>query len=165
MAKKPKPRVQTLTLEQAAALLIRSRTWVTDRIREGYIKRDENGLSVLAIVRGAMAYYEDLLVKTSKSAAAARVTDARTREIEIRIAERMAELIPLEDAQAVVMELAATVRGELTGFPIAFTRDVAERRKLQTAVDGILRRMADKAKAASAALAIGVDDLGAITQA
>ena len=49
-----------------------------------------------ALVRGALAYYEDLQTKNTKTAASSRATDARTREIELRIAERRRELISVE---------------------------------------------------------------------
>jgi hypothetical protein len=154
--------VQALTIEQGCALLGRSRVWLQMRIKEKYIIRVDGALTIVALVQGAIAYYEDLLAKASKSAAATRVTDARTKEIELRMAERQRQLIPVEDAQAVVLELAATMRAELYGLPVRYTRDITERRKLESEVNDVLRRMADRAGSSAEALALGGGNLAAI---
>ncbi len=72
--------------------------------------------TLVGVIRGALAYYEDQLSKNNKAAVASRATEARTREIELRIQERSRELIPMEDAKAVVGEMAALVRAELAGL-------------------------------------------------
>ena len=154
MADEEKPKGQTITLAQAATLLNRSTSWVQKLVSEGYIARaGTNQYSVVAIVRGLLAYYEDLLEKSNKVAAASRATDARTREIELRIAERRKELIPVEDAKAVVMEYGAMVRAEFTGLPARYTRDIAERRKLEQEVDESFARIAAACERAESALA------------
>jgi len=58
----------------------------------------------VSLVRGVIAYYEDLQSKNSKTASASRATDARTREIELRIKERSRELIPIDDARAEIAD-------------------------------------------------------------
>lgn len=145
---------KAITLGQAAALLNRSPRWVNNLAKEGFISKEGVGkYTVAEVVRGAMAYYESLLQKSTKTAAASRVTDARTREIELRIAERRRELIPQEDAKAVVLEFGAIVRAEFTALPARYTRDLAERRKLEQEVDGSFERIAAAAQRAEAALA------------
>lgn len=161
-----KPKGQTITLQQAATLLNRSVSWVQKLVTDGYIVRaGTNQYSVVAIVRGMMAYYEDLLEKSNKAAAASRATDARTREIELRIAERRRDLIPQEDARAVVSEMAAMVRAEFSGLPARFTRDLPERRRLEQEIDGSFDRLADAARNAGAALATGGIDMAAEPEA
>jgi restriction endonuclease Mrr len=148
-----KPRGQTITVTQAAALLNRTPRWVQNLVAAGFIQKSKRGsYSVVEVVRGAVAYYEDQLERTNKSAAASRATDARTREIELRIAERRRELIPVEEAKAVVMEYAQIVRAELSGLPARFTRDVAERRKLEQELDGSFGRIAAACERAAAAV-------------
>jgi phage terminase Nu1 subunit (DNA packaging protein) len=150
----PKQKAQTITVGQAAALLGRSERWVTDLVQKGFIAKEARGqYSLVAVVRGAVAYYEDLIEKSNKSAAASRATDARTREIELRIAERRRELISVEDAKAVVLEFGAIVRAEFNALPARYTRDMTERRKLEQEVDGSFERIAAAARRAEAALA------------
>jgi phage terminase Nu1 subunit (DNA packaging protein) len=155
-----KAKGQTITMAQAATLLNRSTSWVQKLVTEGYIvKVGTNQYSVVAIVRGILAYYDDLLEKSNKAAAASRATDARTREIELRIAERRRDLIPQEDARAVVGEMAAMVKAEFSGLPARYTRDMAERRRLEQEIDGSFERIAAAARAAGAALATGSVDM------
>ncbi|WP_300582324.1 hypothetical protein, partial [Marivita sp.] len=122
----------TLTVNQVAALCGRSTQWVHHLAKAGFVqKQGKNEYALVAVIRGVIAYYEDLQSKNSKGAAASRATEARTREIELRIQERMRDLIPLEDARAVVSEMAALVRAEFQGLPARYTRDMQDRRKLE----------------------------------
>lgn len=149
-----KPRGNTLTVNQVAALCGRSTQWVHQLVKEGFVqKQGKNQYALVAVVRGVIAYYEDLQSKSSKSVAANRATDARTREIELRIAERRRELIAVEDARAVVLEFGAIVRSEFGALPARYTRDMSARRKLEQEVDGSFERIAAAAGRAQAALA------------
>jgi PAS domain-containing protein len=166
VASEEKSKGQTISLAQAATLLNRSPSWVSLLVSKGYIARDGYGkYSVVAIVRGALSYYEDLLEKSNKAAAASRATDARTREIELRIAERRRHLIPHEDARAVVGEMAAMVKAEFSGLAARYTRDMTERRRLEQEVDGSFERLAAAARAAGAALATGGGDMATESEA
>lgn len=157
---------QTITVDQAAALLGRSRRWVYNLVQGGYIEKVSAGAyTVVAVVRGAMAYYEDQITKNQKTAAASRATDARTREIELRIKERSREVIPLEDARAVVGEMAAAVRAEFQGLPARVTRDMQERRRLEQEIDGAFDRLSRRSGEAERALATGQVDLEAEPEA
>ena len=161
-----KPKGQTITLQQAATLLNRSVSWVQKLVTDGYIVRaGTNQYSVVAIVRALMAYYDDLLENTNKAAAASRATDARTREIELRIAERRRDLIPQEDARAVGREMAAMIKAEFSGLPARFTRDLAERRRLEQEIDGSFDRLAAAARHAGTALETGGIDMAAEPEA
>jgi len=149
-----KPKGQTITMSQAATFLNRSVSWVQTLVSQGYITRSgHNQYSLVAIVRDALAYYEDLLQKSSKVAAASRATAARTREIELRIAERRRDLIPMEDAKAEIAAVVSEVRAEIAGLGARITRDLELRRQIDREADGILGRLAERAEQASRALA------------
>lgn len=157
-----KPRGQTITVAQAAALLGRSERWVQGLVKSGYMDRAQRGeYTLVGVIRGALAYYEDQLSKNNKAAVANRATEARTREIELRIQERSRELIPMEDAKAVVGEMAALVRAELAGLAARYTRDLEVRRALEEVIDGALDRIAGAGDKAGAALVAGSGDLEA----
>ncbi len=158
----PRTRGQTITVSQAAALLGRSDRWVQGLVKSGYMDRAQRGeYTLVGVIRGALAYYEDQLSKNNKAAVAIRATEARTREIELRIQERSRELIPMEDAKAVVGEMAALVRAELAGLAARYTRDMEARRALEEVIDGALERIAGAADKAGAALVAGSGDLEA----
>jgi hypothetical protein len=162
----PRTRGQTITVSQAAALLGRSDRWVQGLVKSGYMDRAQRGeYTLVGVIRGALVYYEDQLSKNNKAAVASRATEARTREIELRIQERSRELIPMEDAKAVVGEMAALVRAELAGLAARYTRDMEARRALEEVIDGALERIAGAADKAGAALVAGSGDLEAEREA
>jgi restriction endonuclease Mrr len=162
----PRARGQTITVSQAAALLGRSDRWVQSLVKAGYIERANRGeYTLVAVIRGTLAYYEDQITKNNKAAAATRASEARTREIELRIRERSRELIAMEDARAVVGEMAALVRAELAGLAARYTRDMEARRVLEEVIDDALERIAGGAEKAGAALETGSGDLEAEREA
>ena len=166
MSEQRPTRGQTITVAQAAALLGRSERWVQGLVKAGYMERATRGdYTLVGVIRGALAYYEDQLSKSNKAAVASRATEARTREIELRIRERSRELIAMEDARAVVGEMAALVRAELAGMPARYTRDMEARRALEEVIDGAHDRIARAAEKAGAALVAGSGDLEAEREA
>lgn len=151
-----KQRGNVLTVTQAAALCNRSVPWVQMLAKGGYIAKEAHGkYTLVAIIRGVIAYYEDLQAKSNKASAANRATDARTREIELRIKERSRELIPIEDARAEIADWTSAFRAELQGLAARFTRDMQERRRLEQEIDGALERLSRRTSEAEQALAAG----------
>ncbi|CUH60244.1 hypothetical protein [Thalassobacter stenotrophicus] len=161
-----KPRGNTLTVNQVAALCGRSTQWVHQLVKDGFVqKQGKNQYTLVSVVRGVIAYYEDLQSKSSKTVAASRATEARTREIELRIAERRRELIAVEDARAVVLEFGAIVKSEFGALPARYTREMTERRKLEQEVNGSFERISAAARRSEAALADPERDLSAKSEA
>ncbi len=156
-----------LPIGQAARLLLISDERIRQLQKQGYIPRaPKRGLvPLVGAVQGYLRYLKDEERQSSKSAAASRVTDARTREIELRIAERQRDLIPQEDARAVIGEMAAMVKAEFVGLPARVTRDLDLRRTLEQEVDASFARLAASAERARSALATGGLDLEAEPEA
>jgi hypothetical protein len=145
-----------ITIEAAAKLLMVSGQWVRDLQKAGHIPRGPRGkVSLVGAVQGYIGFLKQEERRTSKSAADSRVRDARATEIEQRIAERDRRLIPVEEAEAAVDSLAATVRSEFTGLPARAFRDLALRRQLETEVNGSFERVAEKLSALGGALRKG----------
>lgn len=151
-----KKKSSTLTVNQVASLTGRSTQWVQKLAKAGFISKESHGqYALVSIIRGIIAYYEDLYSKNNKSAAATRATEARTREIELRIQQRTRELIPLEDARAELADWASSVRAEFQGLPARYTRDPKERLKLEQEIDAAFGRLSRKISQAEQALALG----------
>ncbi|WP_157057413.1 hypothetical protein [Loktanella sp. 3ANDIMAR09] len=148
-----------MTLKEAATMVGKSTRWVQLRVTEGYLQKTDRGRYVISdFVQGVVAYYEGLAEKSNQKAAATRSSDARTREIELRIAERERRLIPIEDASAVVADLAGLVLAELTGLPARITRDLDQRKEIEKATDDLVRRIKERASQRADALrSSGVD--------
>lgn len=152
--------VATVSLKEAASLVGVSERWIQMRAKEGFFSASSRGrYPLVPLVRGVRAYYDALLEKANKSAAASRATDARTREIELRIAERQGKLLPVEDCEAVVSELAALVLREFGGMAAKVTRDLDMRQKIDEEVDSALGRIRAHAEERSEALLSGRLDL------
>lgn len=152
-------KTSTLTVAQAGALLDRSERWIQQRAAEGWIRKTERGqYALVPLIRGAIAYQEDQLAKARKASDATRATAARTREIELRIADRMNDLMPQTDARAVVDGLQVLYRREFSGLPARFTKDRKRRRELGVEVDATLAWLDDAADRARQKLATGFDE-------
>jgi len=145
-----------IAIGQAARLLMISDERVRQLQKQGYIPRapKRGVVPLVGAVQGYLRYLKDEERQSSKSAAASRVTDARTREIELRIAERQRDLIPQEDARAVIGEMAAMLKAEFVGLPARVTRDLDLRRTLEQEVDDSFARLAASAERARSANSI-----------
>lgn len=149
-----------LSLSQAAALVGKSERWVQLLAKEGFFAAEGRGkYPLLGYVRGVVAHYEARLDKSNKAATSNRATEARTREIELRTAERSRRLVAIEDHQAVVAEIAAMVNAELAGLPARITRDLELRAKIETETGRVLDRLRHRAQERSEQLRSGGGDL------
>lgn len=143
-ANKPDEQAGTITVAQATQLLMISDERLRQLAKMEYFKRAVKGrYNLVAVVQGYIKFLKDDERRTSKSATASRMQDAKTAEIEMRLAERRRELIPLDDAQAAIDVIVGKVRAEFSGLPARVTRDMTLRRSLEVETDASLNRIAD----------------------
>jgi len=148
----------TIDVTTAAKLLMLTPDRVTQLVRAGHIKRAARGRYALVdVVQGYVRYLKAEARKGSRTAAHSRIQEAKAQEIELRLAEKRRQLIPLEDALFVVEVTTATFRDELLGLPARFTRDMDLRRKLEAETHESLNRMATAAGAAAKSFREGGD--------
>ncbi len=134
-----------ITLEVAGRLLMISPERIRQLSKAGYIAIPKRGFTtIVSAVQGYIRFLKEDARKESKSAAASRAVDARAAEIELRIAERKRELIPLEDALLAMDLLAGEVNRQLAGLPAQITRDIALRRDIEAKVDGVRARISER---------------------
>ena len=93
------------------------------------------------------------------SLARARALNAKAKAQEVALARAERDLIPLEEAIAVMDELCAVTREVLIGLPARITRDLDLRRKIEAEVHAGQLRIVRKLTAAAAALREGTDDV------
>ena len=88
-----------IPIGQAARLLMISEERIRQLVKQGFIPKPEKRgfVQLVGAVQGYLRYLKDDERRSAKSAADSRVRDARALEIELRIAERSRELIPVED--------------------------------------------------------------------
>jgi hypothetical protein len=148
--KKEDQQSDVISTEQASRLLMISGERIRQLVKMEYIPRIAKGrLPLVGVVQGYIRFLKDEERRSSKSATASRMQDAKASLIDINIKERLRQLVPVEDAQAAFDIVLGKVREEFDGLPARTTRDMELRRKLEAEVNDSLKRIAD-AIAASA---------------
>lgn len=143
-----------ISAEQAAQLVELSTERLRQLVKEGFIPPPpKRGFyTLVGVVRGCLNFYRDTERRATKVAAESKVRDARAREIELRIAEREGRVIDLEDTQDVFMHMTGLLRSTLSGIPAAYTRDLAERRRLEALITHAIDQFCGGLEAQIAAL-------------
>lgn len=145
-----------VSLAQAAALLGRSPRFVGNLREMGFIPTEGPGrYPLVGLIRGVIAYNEDLLARQAETAGQTAATDARTREIELRIKRKAANLIPLTCVEAELADWLPAIRAEMADVPTRASSDPARQAQLATEIEAILGRMQDNATAAICRLKTG----------
>lgn len=163
-SKRPKPKRSSVAIgasqAQIAAHLDISQPRVAQFVGEGVFKPlPSRKLDPDACRIAYIRWLRDETRKSAQSAAAARVQDARAKEIELRTAREEGRLVPLEGVQAVVADILGTYRYELTGVPAASTRDLSIRASIQQHLDDAIDRCRLKFEKAKRDLVAGRDPL------
>jgi hypothetical protein len=130
----------------AAQLLMMTPQRLRQLVNEGYIPKPKakDKYSLVGCVQGYVRFLKDEKRKGQTVQAESRLKDVRTREVELRIAERENRLIDTEEHEAVLAEILGIINSGLSGFPARITRDMPLRQKIETELDDILRRAADR---------------------
>jgi 23S rRNA A1618 N6-methylase RlmF len=145
-----------VTIDQLIALLMISRERIGQLVREGHVPKAAKGVyPLVGAVQGYIRFLKDNAKQTSKSAASSRASDARAREIELRIAEREGKLVLLEDSLGVIEEITGLYVAGMGALPARSTRDPLVRRKIESECDELRKQLAEKCKQCSAALRSG----------
>lgn len=145
-----------LTSAEAAELLDITPHRLRQLIGDGRIaKAGRNGVALRAAVQGYIRYRNDDERRSSKSASASRMQDAKTREIDLRIAEREGRLIDLAEHNDIVASIIGALRTGLSGVPAAVTDNAEERRQIETSINAVLTAAADRLEQESAELGAG----------
>ena len=152
----PRAEAGIIATEVACRLLMLSRQRLDQLAKDGWIARHAPGhWRLIDLVQGYIRFLRDEGRRTSVHAADSRVRDARAREIEIRTAERLGQLVAIEEHDTVVDAICGVFRAELSGFAARVTRDLPLRRVIEQEIHGLLERVAAIADANAARLEAG----------
>lgn len=162
MAEKPTPTPaeagNLITLDQASRLLGIGPERIRMLQRSGHIAKAKPGhVLLVSAVQGYIAFLKEVAAKTTKTAADSRVRDARASEIEMRNAERMRKLVPVEDATAAQDYLVGVVSEVIGGLAARVTRDIDLRRKIEAEVNAAKEKIAKALGASADAVEKGAD--------
>lgn len=147
-----------VTTEQAAKLLMISRVYLNKLHKMEYIpKRSPGRWNLVEVVQGHIRYLKDDNRRATKSAAHSRMTDVKTERLEMQVRAERRELVPVDDHRLVLDTAASLVQSRLMAVPSKFTRNVAERRRLEQMIAAAINEVADGMEKKATALKKGED--------
>lgn len=138
----------TISVEIAARLLKVTARRVQQLVKEGWIKQSRRGeYTVIEVVHGYIDFRDDVDRSAQQKSANTRVSDKRAEEIEMRIARETKSLQADARAEALAVTdiIIGGIRTDLIALPARFTADLAQRRKLESLIDDVLRAAAKRA--------------------
>jgi hypothetical protein len=129
----------------ACKLFGRGRQWVLDLANKGYIKKaaKAKGYRLVDVCQGYVRALKDAEKRASKGAAQTDFQNAKTREIEQRIARQQHLLLPTEEVLAIVDEAMGGLKSSMDGLAASVTRDPALRTLIQEKVDECFKHSVD----------------------
>lgn len=145
-----------ITTPEAETLLGVSRVWIMKLSKAGYIAQHSRGRWVLSeVVQGYVRFLRDEDRRSSKSSSASRMQDVKTQRLEMQMAAERRDLVPREEAQIVLDTAAAAIRGPVMAVAAKYTRQIADRRRLERLLADALGTAADTIEKRAQALATG----------
>jgi hypothetical protein len=145
---------------EAAELLDLTHERLRQLARDGWIPKAVKGKYPLeATVQGYIQFLTDESRRSAQSKADAELKAAKTREIELRIADRESRLIDLCDVDALVARHISIYRTELASVPSEATRNPEMRRLIADALTAAVSRFEDRYRVAREAMRAGRDPL------
>ncbi len=123
---------------------------------EEYVERGTRGRYRLGeTVRGYVKSLKDSFEARSAKTGDDEMKELRKRKLRNEIERDEGLTVPTEDALAIIEDIVGTLRGEITGVPARFTRDLKERRKLEAILNDVLERSSKRLGEAGDALSAG----------
>ena len=144
-----------VTAEQLAGVIMVSKNYIVDLKERGVIRtsgRKPKGSApkpaalydLVDSVQGMILHIRGMKQIAEPDTA---MKNAKTREVQIRTAERERTLIPLEEAVVLGDSVVSTLRTLLAGLPNRLTRDLALRKTIEKGIDEVLTQAADEYQA------------------
>jgi hypothetical protein len=139
-----------LSPDMAGRLLMVSGERVRQLAKEGWIRKASPGkYNLVEVVQGYIRFRNDADRRSTKTASDSRLRDARTREVELKTAQREGRLIELDDHLEAVDEIVGIMLTGLSGLPARVTRDLQVRRDIERAINETRQQIADAAAKAT----------------
>lgn len=139
----PTQQAGTITLDQASRLLMLSNERIRQLVKEGYIpKPSKNSYPLVGVVQGYIRFLRDEDRRSSKVKADSDLKKARERQIALKTARDEAVLVPIEEARAYVQAIVGTLISSIASLPAQVTRNPDDRRRFETAIDGVRAEVA-----------------------
>ncbi|WP_246008448.1 hypothetical protein [Afifella aestuarii] len=132
---------------------------------EGWITKSGRGRYPLtASVKGYLKFLEESARRSTDKDGERRLREIRIEREELALAKEKRAVIPTEEAIAATDDVLGMLKADLDGIPARLTRDLEERAKVKTEIDGVLARAAERLTKAARHLRTGGDDPDAETE-
>ena len=136
------PADRIVTAGEASALFGMGERWLRLRASEGWFAPVSRGRYRLGdVCAGVARFLEDQHRRAMQPSAVTEASLARTELAKIQAAQRMARLIPLDDAQAIVTEVAGLFAAELAALPARIPANATTRHAIRAAAKEAARRI------------------------
>lgn len=134
-----------VTSVQLAQILMLSPERVRQHIKLGtFQKTEKDQYPLIPCVQGYIRFLKDEERRNSKSQADGDLKRARERQIALKTARDEGELVPVEEAQAYLMDVVGTLKSLFSGLPAGFTRNQEDRERLEKDIDAIWAKVAER---------------------
>jgi hypothetical protein len=146
----------TISTKLACVLLKLTQPRLSQLEQAGWIARVGQGRwPLLGLVQGYVASLKDETKRNSQTVSLSRVQEARAKEIEQRTAREAGQTVDMADALAFVDDIVGPLMADLDGFPARMTRDMPMRRKIESELNDLRTRHADRLDKAADILQTG----------
>ena len=136
---------QMITLTQAGKILNISAQWLRELGKRGYIPVAVDGkLPMDKVVQGYLTWLKSSNVLAGKNTAANKLQTLRAEEIELRIAQRLNQLMPTKDFSASIEIIYEIVHSEMKNLPSLVTSKPALQQQINTELDQIFKRTRER---------------------
>ena len=133
-----------VSTEMASKLLMISAARLGQIEKMEYVKKvGRNRWNLVNLVQGYINFLRDEDRRSSKSAGASRIQSIRADQLEMDVAAKRRELVPIEDVRLILDSAAGLMRSEMMAVPARFTRDVGERKRLDGLMAAAMNKVAD----------------------
>lgn len=132
-----------ITVEQAAALLMKSKERIRQLAAAGYIPRvGRDQYPLVGVVQGYIRFREDAAQRAEPARAKADLDRTRTRQIELRMKQAAARLVPAAEVEAYVRLIVEEFLSRMEALPSDLVPDPKSHERLSTALNALRVDMA-----------------------
>ncbi len=142
--------------------------WVRELTKQGVLRRSGRGRYPLgASVRAHLAHRLETEVGGAirKNDPKQDFERERARKFKLQNDREEGLLVPVEDASAALDQIVGVIKTDLAGIPARLTGDVAERRRIEGALDAVMHGLSERLTQAGDALREGGDPAQALDAA
>jgi hypothetical protein len=134
-----------ITLGQAGKILNISAQWLRELGKRGYVPVAVDGkLPMDRVIQDYLAWLKRSNGHVGKNTAAIKLQTLRAKEIELRIAQRLSELIPTKDFSASIEIIYDIMHSEMKNLPSLVTSKPVLQQQIKIELDEIFKRTRER---------------------